>query len=66
MRKKEDVEGKKCMTCKWFYHVFDDYGVCALADGKNDTAMVRYDTKVCPFYKSRGVEGPWVTAESKS
>lgn len=64
MKRKED--DKKCITCKMFYHVYDDYGICSLADGKTDTSMVRFDTNACHFYKQRGPKGPWGTTEFKS
>ncbi len=59
-------DGRKCMTCKNFYHVFDDYGACVIANEKHDTSMVRFDTKACAAYVKRGVGNPWDTTELKN
>lgn len=50
---KED-EDKRCMTCKRFYHMFDDWGACLVSDGRNDKTMNRVDTKACSRYKPKG------------
>lgn len=61
----DERSGACCCRCKFYWHVFDNYGACCIISG-SDRSLVKVDAKPCgKLEERRAYHGGYIQEEEQ-